>query len=136
MKQLICAFLLIILTVKGIELECGKNSCYCIRGDLTQVFEPIVNGCGPKNNHIATPPDWEFDKICNEHDKCYGTCRKDKRHCDEVFGNDLTMKCIDNVSGGESRDYCMTIAYTMYEFVKNFGTSYFQNAQREDCLCM
>ena len=117
------------------EISCNGGHCYCQIGKLVQTKSATYNGCGPEENHITVPLDWGFERVCNNHDICYGTCGKYRQLCDNDFGDGLVIKCIDNVGPGSARDYCMLTANMMYDAVKHYGNTFFEQAQKEDCKC-
>jgi len=138
MQMLIVLVLLSCISINGYnDLVCTDDYCYCPNVEMNQREQPSYNGCGPKNNHIATPSNWEFDEVCDEHDICYGTCGSSKQECDNILGDDLVMKCVNNVPTwpGQTREYCILTAGSMHEFVKDFGKQFFEDAQQEYCEC-
>lgn len=127
-------FLFLIVLCNG-YLTCDSNVCYCTDNEyIVQNLRPSANGCGGESQHIATPPDWEFERVCNEHDYCYSSCGFNKEYCDQDFGDGLVNQCLLNTHG-VTREDCILVANTMYNAVTEFGYSYFVNAQEEHCSC-
>jgi len=83
------------------HLLCDIDICRCPHNSSTstivlkppvQSLDPTSNGCG-SNFHLQTPPEWNFESICNVHDICYGTCGSSKSVCDENLCNGLVRSC-------------------------------------------
>jgi secretory phospholipase A2 len=105
-------------------------------------MEPTVDGCG---THRQTwnywyihwiGNTWKFTPICNEHDRCYGTCNTNRAACDNSFCSELDASCKVNW-GTDPLDYytCLDNAKTFCWFIEVLGSGAFIDAQNQDCWC-
>ena len=123
-------------------------------------YKPTSNGCGTKDDKF--PDKFElsatvgnktrkgtvsFEKACNKHDICYGTCNKDKQECDKAFCDRLKSACEStfpiskksskraNEVNRELRKECAAKANLYCVGPQLAGDSAYWNAQSEACLC-
>lgn len=94
-------------------------------------YTPTSNGCStgmnvPFYNQL-------FQKACNAHDICYGTCKNEKANCDSSFYSAMKAKC--NTLSPNKKINCYVAANSYYNAVKSSGKPYFKNAQAEACCC-
>jgi hypothetical protein len=131
-------------------------------------YQPTVNGCGPekfsKLIKFGVIPQGYGDANfsnggcpstqscgCNQHDRCYGTCNKDKKACDDAFRQELLKSC-DNTypvdprgragcsdglcfSNNEELGICYARANKYYNLVAGLGQSAYDDAQKDACQC-
>lgn len=125
------------------RLICGVNECSCYesgyRSELTKRLE--FDGCRWPSTAAFTNLDYLFDigekyrftAACNNHDICYGTCRKNKAQCDLEFCRGLNNTCTMFI--GTAYTSCMEWASILCTYANSFGGTPFQNAQKEHCTC-
>ena len=98
---------------------------------------PDVNGCGPQGLTIDVNPLFpDFTEICNDHDRCYGTCGASKDKCDNVFWQRMKKYCESQRQ--RSMDFyrdCQTLSSLYAGGVKALGCSFYIDAQRQACTC-
>jgi hypothetical protein len=105
-------------------------------------MEPTVDGCG---THRKKWNYWfihwvgnasKFTPICDEHDRCYGTCNTNRVACDNSFCSELYASCKANWGTNPVNYYiCLDNAKDFCWFVGVFGSGAFIDAQNEDCWC-
>ena len=99
---------------------------------------------GSTNEHEDLP--------CNNHDKCYQTCKSTyrydeygreewdynydwKAHCDEQFRLEMREVCANELYSLEERRDCWDWAETYYDGVDNLGGGAFRERQQGTCKC-
>ncbi|CAF1307351.1 unnamed protein product [Adineta ricciae] len=126
------------------ELVCKSDRCYCgmKQKPSKQVLPPTADGCGThrtKWNYWAIHwigEHYKFTSICDEHDRCYGTCNTNRLNCDQTFCFDLLASCETRWSTEEKKlTFCKSWAKTYCKAVKSYGSGAFGNAQNEGCWC-
>jgi hypothetical protein len=70
---------------------------------------PQSNGCGAGGMSITTPNVKLLTSCCNWHDKCFGTCNKDRDWCERGFEKCLKKKCL-GLATAEARAGCQSEA--------------------------
>ena len=101
------------------------------------------NGCGgaggtPVPNGFLGA---NFKPACDTHDCCYGRCSSVKGTCDTDFRNSLALACAARFVSSPLLFppgvflMCLSTAETYYGFVSAFGSSYYDQGQRESCDC-
>lgn len=112
-------------------------------------YTPSTNGCGTKDFKVADewPPKAtkgytgkraRWRGICNDHDRCYGTCGRDKDTCDKAFCDALYASCEHAFAKKPSmKARCSNAAALYCLAVKHAARAEraFQDAQREACFC-
>ena len=96
-------------------------------------YTPSVNGCGG-NKGLKVPEDFGFNikEACDTHDRCYGTCGKDKVNCDVGLFWDIYLICMKD-GGWYLHPICMTIASVYSGAVLTLGNKYYEEGQDEGC---
>ncbi|XP_033841332.1 group XIIA secretory phospholipase A2 [Periophthalmus magnuspinnatus] len=100
---------------------------------------PPPNGCG-------SPLFWfQFDigipsmtKCCNQHDRCYDTCGRKKRDCDEQFQDCLETICrkLQRAFGlTHNVQACESAVTLLFDAVMHLGCKPYLDSQRESCVC-
>ncbi|CAF0766843.1 unnamed protein product [Adineta ricciae] len=126
------------------ELVCKSNLCGCgmKQKPSKQVLPPTMDGCGTNHtkwNYWAIHwigEHYKFTSICDEHDRCYGTCNTNRLNCDQTFCSGLLASCKTNWSTDQIRfKFCKMWAGTYCNAVKHYASGAFENAQNEDCWC-
>lgn len=115
-------------------------------------YKPTSNGCGSEDFDVGDGFTFEetirgktrtgsvsFTKACNAHDRCYGTCRADKKECDDAFRKAMRRRCKATFSGKDEfsksfRDQCLEQA-ALYRLGVSFADSEYWAAQTEACHC-
>lgn len=125
------------------RLICGINECSCYESGYRseQTKQREFDGCGWPSSAAFNNLDYlfgvgekyRFTAACNNHDICYGTCRKNKAQCDTEFCRGLNSSC--NLFTGNELVSCMEWASILCTYATNFGGTPFQNAQKEHCTC-
>jgi hypothetical protein len=102
---------------------------------------PGANGCGSVG-HPLTPfiPNnflgANLKPACDDHDRCYETCNRNRRRCDSQFHQQLKAICRDQFGFGPRRNACITQAAIYYAAVSSpSGTSAYEDAQKKACNC-
>ncbi len=131
-------------------------------------YQPTVNGCGPEKfskliKAGVIPQGYNAADFanggcpamqscgCNQHDRCYGTCNKDKTACDTAFLQDLLRSCnnaypvdprgragcSDGLCFSNNQEYgiCIARANKYYSLVAGLGQSAYDDAQKDACQC-
>lgn len=89
-----------------------------------------TNGC-------SFVPDFAFTGSCNTHDRCYGTCSRTKRSCDDAFLTDMEAVCNSNYADAAvKRTACLAAAKTYHAGVAVAGDTAFENATKKHCKCV
>ncbi len=96
-------------------------------------YTPSFNGCGG-NKGIKVPEDFGFNikEACDTHDRCYGTCGKDKVNCDVGLFRDIYLICMKD-GGWYLHPICKRIATAYSGAVLIFGNKYYEEGQDEAC---
>ncbi|OAD18931.1 phospholipase A2 [Candidatus Thiomargarita nelsonii] len=102
---------------------------------LRQFIDEIKQGkgCGDENTNEVVPDEWgdaDFYPACQKHDKCYETCGKLKKFCDDSFHDDLKKEC-RSLDIGEMP--CLELTKMYYWGVSKGGDKSWKKAQK-DCL--
>jgi hypothetical protein len=101
-------------------------------------YKPTSNGCGPAGGP-KVPNGFgkaSFLDACNKHDRCYGTCRSNRRLCDERFGRRLRRACTNTYGEGtRKRARCLDRAESYHDAVIALGSVAYADAQSEACQC-
>ena len=123
-------------------------------------YVPDVNGCGGQGGLVANIVSavildeyvfWSFHQGCNNHDRCYQTCRTEqtreahKHACDLGLRRDLKDECARSFAYnskylGILRSLrlfaaCNVAAETYYRAVQTFGGSFYDTGQQAACEC-
>jgi hypothetical protein len=125
------------------ELQCDEIHCYCglKQKASRQIKEPTMDGCG---NQRATwsygsihwlENYYNFTSVCNEHDRCYGTCNMNRLTCDNAFCSGLIRSCAINWNQSSQVNMCSYWAQQFCSYMADYGSGFFANAQNEDCSC-
>ena len=96
--------------------------------------QPTGNGCGTDGG-VPVPDGFgatSFTAACDDHDKCYGECGKDKGECDQKFGDDLANACKSGQTGIWLA-LCLADAATYKNAVAAAGGSAYNSAQDTFC---
>jgi hypothetical protein len=101
--------------------------------------EQRANGCGGEGS-IQLSEAWDivrFTPACNEHDKCYDTCRSDQLACDNRFLGSLVARCRRVFSAARPLFFfaCSKVALGMYGAVRAEGFQFWSDAQKDACNC-
>ncbi|XP_041789556.1 group XIIA secretory phospholipase A2-like [Chelmon rostratus] len=101
--------------------------------------QPPPNGCGSPmfgfQFDIGIP---SLNKCCNQHDRCYDTCGREKHDCDGELQLCLKNVCRDvqNALGfDQSVQGCDSTVNLLLEAVKHLGCKLYLNSQKESCVC-
>jgi hypothetical protein len=105
-----------------------------------EYYHDTPNGCsvpfyariiGIGKNETSTPygGNWDWTKVCNQHDICYMTDNSNRNSCDRKFyinlmesKSDKGIKCKNDVE-------CALWAWGYYEAVVEFGEDVFEESQ-------
>lgn len=104
-------------------------------------YTPDVNGCGPSGYGWTVPDsygDASFTPACNRHDRCYGTCNKDRMTCDFLMRKSMQQACKQAYRRDDERKQlrkCFGRARLYFNVVSENGQSAYEAAQEEACLC-
>ncbi|XP_047128241.1 group XIIA secretory phospholipase A2 isoform X1 [Hydra vulgaris] len=117
----------------------GQSTCEfkCPGGVVPNVNLSHVassNGCGVPGLNLDVSKYPGFTSCCNEHDKCYDTCNKNKDKCDKVFKECLSTSCKAQTKGEKFKE-CNGVADMFYGGTAGLGCAFFIEAQRNACLC-
>lgn len=102
----------------------------------------VPNGCGGSGG-VPVPNSFlaaNFLPACNTHDCCYDRCNANRGGCDTDFQATLRASCNAAYPGtgfldSRKRAMCLSTADTYYEFVRDRGQPYYDQAQRQSCDC-
>ncbi|XP_038843947.1 group XIIA secretory phospholipase A2-like [Salvelinus namaycush] len=107
----------------------------------------------PRPGYKPTPPNgcgsplfgFQFDigipsltKCCNQHDRCYDTCNRDKHDCDDEFQECLETICrrLQKMLGlAQSVQACENTVTLLFEAVMHMGCKPYMDSQRDSCIC-
>ncbi|XP_014065059.1 group XIIA secretory phospholipase A2 [Salmo salar] len=107
----------------------------------------------PRPGYKPTPPNgcgsplfgFQFDigipsltKCCNQHDRCYDTCNRDKHDCDNEFQECLETICrrLQKMLGlAQSVQACENTVTLLFEAVMHMGCKPYMDSQRDSCIC-
>jgi hypothetical protein len=78
---------------------------------------------------------YNFTSVCNEHDRCYGTCNMNRLTCDNAFCSGLIRSCAINWNQSSQVNMCSYWAQQFCSYMADYGSGFFANAQNEDCSC-
>jgi RHS repeat-associated protein len=103
---------------------------------------------GLSNKALVIRYSFIFRSACQEHDRCYATCGKSKRECDDVFGREMDDICRKRYPRpfihAAHRVECLAMSKTFLGAVRLFGDtpaagsqrfSKLQEMAREKCCC-
>ncbi|KAE8300267.1 Group XIIA secretory phospholipase A2 [Larimichthys crocea] len=100
---------------------------------------PPPNGCGSPlfgfQFDIGIP---SMTKCCNQHDRCYDTCGREKHDCDEQFQDCLETICrnVQRTLGlAQSVKACESAVTLLFDAVMHMGCKPYLDSQREACVC-
>lgn len=104
-------------------------------------YVPKANGCGAAGSGISKyiPNNYyyfDFEKACNNHDKCYGTCNTNKDSCDSTFHLELKNACYNKKVLWSPVMFilCLEHLSTIYYLAVSFlGKDAYENGQDEAC---
>ena len=75
---------------------------------------------------------------CNNHDKCYETCKPDKpdqnqKYCDTNFGQCLHSQCRKKFTDSKSSSFvaCDASAKAMFTLVRKFGDNFYTGCNKD-----
>ncbi|XP_026854642.1 group XIIA secretory phospholipase A2 [Electrophorus electricus] len=98
------------------------------------------NGCGSPlfgfKFDIGIP---SMTKCCNQHDRCYDTCGREKHDCDDEFQMCLETICrnvqvtLGLVRGAQACDSAVTL---LFDAVMHLGCKPYLDSQRASCMCL
>lgn len=101
--------------------------------------QPPPNGCGSPlfgfQFDIGIP---SMTKCCNQHDRCYDTCGREKQDCDEQFHDCLETICrnVQRTLGlAQSVQACESTVTLLFDAVMHLGCKPYLDSQRESCVC-
>ncbi|CAB1327316.1 unnamed protein product [Coregonus sp. 'balchen'] len=80
----------------------------------------VTNHPHPMDFDIGIP---SLTKCCNQHDRCYDTCNRDKHDCDDEF-----QECLETIS-------CENTVTLLFEAVMHMGCKPYMDSQRDSCIC-
>lgn len=100
-------------------------------------YTPSTNGCGPEGGTKFPGRIWgaDFATACDGHDVCYGTCNRDRTHCDKEFNDDMHAACAAEGIATYLLTNCTRIADTYFSAVALFGGDAYDAAQSDACTC-
>jgi RHS repeat-associated protein len=112
------------------QLQGGGKCTHEFRTDKQKGI-PKANGCGAEGGQgfpgVVLGAD--FNPACNTHDKCYGTCGVDRKHCDTQFKDMLYAAC----NSSYNPQTCRYVANRYYNGVRVGGNGPYEAAQDEHC---
>ncbi|XP_042249624.1 group XIIA secretory phospholipase A2 [Thunnus maccoyii] len=101
--------------------------------------QPPPNGCGSPlfgfQFDIGIP---SMTKCCNQHDRCYDTCGREKHDCDEEFQDCLETICrnVQKTLGlAYSVQACESAVTLLFDAVMHLGCKPYLDSQRDSCVC-
>uniref|UniRef100_A0A8C9X9L7 Phospholipase A2, group XIIA n=1 Tax=Sander lucioperca TaxID=283035 RepID=A0A8C9X9L7_SANLU len=77
-------------------------------------------------------------KCCNQHDRCYDTCGREKHECDDQFQDCLETICrnVQRTLGlAKSVQACESAVTLLFDAVMHLGCKPYLDSQRESCMC-
>eukprot|EP00064_Thunnus_orientalis_P011374 superscaffoldBa00001640_g11405 len=77
-------------------------------------------------------------KCCNQHDRCYDTCGREKHDCDEEFQDCLETVCrnVQKTLGlAYSVQACESAVTLLFDAVMHLGCKPYLDSQRDSCVC-
>jgi len=123
-----------IVTTSGevVDMEACTLGCTSGRGlQKRPGFEPYSNGCGSYG--LSVKSEFGFTPCCDEHDKCYGTCGKTRKACDDAFLACMNQRC--QRVPAKQQNACQSEASLFSLSTVALGCNAFINSQREGCEC-
>ncbi|XP_022058607.2 group XIIA secretory phospholipase A2 [Acanthochromis polyacanthus] len=101
--------------------------------------QPPPNGCGSPlfgfQFDIGIP---SMTKCCNQHDRCYDTCGREKHECDDQFQDCLETICrnVQRTLGlAQSVQACESAVTLLFDAVMHLGCKPYLDSQRDSCVC-
>jgi hypothetical protein len=106
-------------------------------------YKPKVNGCG--TDRIKLPDTLRCGRrkltirnLCDNHDRCYGTCGKAKDQCDRALIRAFEEACESRYAKqSRCRENCVDLAYTASLLLRTHDEPEraYKQAQQEACEC-
>uniref|UniRef100_A0A3Q2DLZ9 Group XIIA secretory phospholipase A2 n=1 Tax=Cyprinodon variegatus TaxID=28743 RepID=A0A3Q2DLZ9_CYPVA len=100
---------------------------------------PPPNGCGSPlfgfKFDLGIP---SMTKCCNQHDRCYDTCGRQKHDCDEQFQDCLETICrnVQRTLGlAQTVQACESAVTLLFDAVMHLGCKPYLDSQRDACVC-
>ncbi|XP_034158759.2 group XIIA secretory phospholipase A2 [Pangasianodon hypophthalmus] len=97
------------------------------------------NGCGSPlfgfHFDIGIP---SMTRCCNQHDRCYDTCGREKHDCDDQFQVCLETICrnVQTTLGlDQSVQACESAVTLLFDAVMHLGCKPYLDSQRAACIC-
>ena len=127
----------------GIGRRVCKGIEECRTLDPKPGYKPSVNGCGSGWSKYLVPDrdyltwfaleDADFGPACDNHDRCYGTCGKDRLECNKKLEDDMKKVCA-TIKDSVCRRRCNSLA-ELYKNVLDTSASEgpYQDAQDQAC---
>lgn len=84
-----------------------------------------LDGCSVPSPRFNVP---RFTACCNNHDRCYGDCSKNKATCDSAW-----LRCMRNTCKGNLK--CLGQAQGYYAAVRAVGNKSFRDMTKRYCTC-
>ncbi|XP_076845603.1 group XIIA secretory phospholipase A2 isoform X2 [Brachyhypopomus gauderio] len=101
---------------------------------------PPPNGCGSPlfgfKFDIGIP---SMTRCCNQHDRCYDTCGREKHDCDEEFQVCLETICRNvqmTLGLHQGVQACETAVTLLFDAVMHLGCKPYLDSQRASCICL
>lgn len=123
------------------QFTCGDGS-----SDIRYTPVPRPNYRPPPPNGCGSPLfGFQFDvgipsmtRCCNEHDRCYDSCGREKSDCDEQF-----QLCLENICQNlqmtlglsQSVQACESAVTVLFDTVMHLGCKPYLDSQRSACIC-
>ncbi|XP_041492690.1 group XIIA secretory phospholipase A2-like, partial [Microtus oregoni] len=129
-----------VLDLLGGEDGLCQYKCRLIDASSTLRIKTVPpNGCGSPlfgvHLNIGIP---SLTKFCNQHDRCYETCGKSKKDCDEEFQYCLSKICWDLQKAlglAQNVQACETTVELLFDSVIHLGCKPYLVGQRAACWC-
>lgn len=129
------SLLIFLATAKCLHAACEFN---CPQGHqkIPSGRKSEVNGCGVQGMSIDIGHFPAFTEICNEHDRCYGTCGVSKDQCDREFSQRMNKYCkLQRKRSVDLYQNCMGVTSLYTTGVMTLGCSFYLDAQKQACIC-
>lgn len=96
----------------------------------------VSKGVTITTNGCSFVPELDFHACCNAHDRCYATCSRTKRSCDDAFLTCMKNRCNALYDAGVQRTACIAAANTYHAGVAVGADIPFMNASEKYCRCV
>ena len=117
--------------VPSVATRCSKKGKSFVSVQSGKQIES--NGCSIPSFVKLAEDSPDFTDCCHLHDACYETCGERREYCDADFKTCMNNMCKRLPSSSKSS--CLETANMFHMGVSMFGTSGFDESQRDWCTC-